>query len=160
MATAIAARLEAPPASAEPASGVAEPGWWWEPINQKQAAGFLQVSSSTISALGRRGQLPVTYALGRNTPRYDRAQLIAWQPGLPIPLPPWSGTTPIDWLWFPLSPEEAARFLRSQQADVETRERKRDLPFVAFPSVRHYFWTQLLTWLLGQPIPQAPRWDE
>lgn len=53
----------------------------------------------------------------------------------------------MDWLWFLLSPEEAATFLCCLVADLETWELERNLPFVAFPGVRYDFRAQLLAWL-------------
>lgn len=158
IATAIVAHLLPPPA--EGRAGRDSPDWWWTPINQKEASAFLGTSPTTMATLRRQKDLPVSYALGRTSPRYYRAQLVSWQLGLPIPLPPWSSSSPMDWLWFPLSPEEAAGFLRCGNQDLETWQQERDLPCRSFPGVRYYFRAQLLAWLLEEPIPQSPRWED
>lgn len=157
LATAVVARLHATPASGTP--GLSSPDWWWTAITQQAAADFLGTSTSSLAVLRRAKDLPTSYILGPHSPRYYRAQLVAWQLGLPIPLPPWSASTPMDWLWFPLTAVDAARFLHCRVDDLDAWQRDRGLPGPAVHGLPYFYRAQLLAWLLGEPIPRAPRWE-
>lgn len=148
------------PEESETPRDLRAPNWWWEPVTQRETAAFLRTSSSTLSALRRSGSLPASDALGPRTPRFFRAQLLAWQLGLPIPLPPWRASTPMDWLWFPLRDREAVDVLGCSLDILEGWIRDQKLPCTVFPGIRYFFRAQLLAWILGKPVPENPRWSD
>ena len=47
-------------------------------LSQEAAAAYLGCSQRHIQALQQAGEIPVSYRLGRRSPRYDRNALDAW----------------------------------------------------------------------------------
>lgn len=140
--------------------GVGQVQWWWEPLTSQEAAAFLKTSRSTLSSLRKKGRVPVYHTMSETMPRYYRAQLVAWQLGLPIPLPPWTASNPFDWLWMPLTDRDACEFLRCEPADLESWVTSSGLPIQDRYGRRFYFRAQLLAWILNQPIPATPTWED
>jgi hypothetical protein len=66
----------------------------------------------------------------------------------------------MDWLWFSLTPVDAARFLRCRVEELAVWQRERGMPGPALPGLPYFYRAQLLAWLLDQPIPRAPRWED
>ena len=92
-------------------------------------------------------------------PRYYRAQLVARQLGLPIPLPPWTVSNPFSWRWLPLTDRDACEFLTCELSDLERWIDAFDLPVHDRYGRRAYFRAQLLAWVMGKPVPDEPDWE-
>jgi predicted DNA-binding transcriptional regulator AlpA len=73
----LAARVVALMREATPA----EPDWLWTPLTRRDAAAFLAISEVELSRMAVAGEVPVSYALGRRSPRFFRMDLLDWMRG-------------------------------------------------------------------------------
>jgi len=77
-----------------------------------------------MTTLRRNKDLPASYLLGPYAARDYHARPVSLQLGLPIPLPPWSTSTPMDRFSFPRSATEVARDLRFRFNDLAISQRE------------------------------------